>query len=452
MEKLKKLGLLIKKLGIWVYRYRSVSIPVIVMMGLLVSWIFVPCFIEYWLGDKERTRFEILTYIGAIGTGLILLGRLYEFSRRNEISQKSIELTEKSNMDIRFKDAATLLGNKDTSSVFAGIFALHQIAIDCTAQKQRDYINIIQDIFSAKIREYKINDPLNPNEDYDTTYPFVLKTIINLLVKTDYYVIMNYLDLNGANLGGVDLGEANLRKANLRRVNLSKANLRKANLSGANLDGADLSRAMLSGANLQGANLYKAILSGIFSHGANLGGAMLDKANLSGAILHGANLSRASLSEANLREAFLGEKYKIGDALVGTPLGGANLSGAKLSGANLSGAKLSGADLRGADLSGANLSNTDLSGADLRGAMLSGKYKFDGILIAKKSNREYSSGANLYNANLYKANLSEADLSEADLSKADLKGAILTRAQLPLKYKGYIEKFETEYEGALIYV
>ena len=80
-------------------------------------------------------------------------------------------------MDIRFKDAALLLGSQDSSSIFAGVFALHQIAVDCKAQNRLEYVYIIKEIFCGKVRENQI-----------APVPAVIQTILNLLVKSDTYL------------------------------------------------------------------------------------------------------------------------------------------------------------------------------------------------------------------------------------------------------------------------
>jgi Uncharacterized low-complexity proteins len=198
-------------------KYPHVSISILVFIILVLLWIFCPCFVEFWFGSQERTKFEILTYISAIPAGLFLIGNLIENTRRNNLTQdtinltqKSIQLTEKSNMDIRFKDAATLLGSNETSSMFSGIFALHQIAFDCSFLEKYEYITIIRKIFCEKVRENK-----------EAPIPSVIQIILDCLVKTDIYVKDNAsMNFNDANLTGADLSGANLKNATFIGANL----------------------------------------------------------------------------------------------------------------------------------------------------------------------------------------------------------------------------------------
>jgi len=283
-----------KKKKWFIVNYWHVWLAIIVILSLFALWAWVSDFGEFVFGEslygnlpadgKGKTRFEIITYIGIIGGAIIVWGQLIETTRRNNLSQESIELTEKSNMDIRFKDAATLLGSQDTSTIFAGIFALHQIANDCKIQKRFDYVNIIKDIFSAKIRENKDDGLMNvfneltgknkniilSHKDSITSFPLMLQTILDVLVRTDIYDIDDEIFFK----------PLNFQKANLERANLKGARLRNANLKKANLSGANLSKANLSGANLSGANLsnieYDDFLYEPYLNGANFESAYIE--------------------------------------------------------------------------------------------------------------------------------------------------------------------------------
>jgi len=395
----------------WGLKNWSISLALLVMVLLSISIYFVPCFQEYWFGE-EKTRVIIFTYIGAIGAGIFAVGNLYENARRNNLSQKSIELTQKSNMDIRFKDAATLLGSQDSSSILAGIFALHQIAEDSSkSQGQDDYVNTINEIFCATIRE--------SNKD-----TFLLKTILSRL-SSKFYKIRNFVkinltekDLSFANFTGADLTNAclsgknsNLTGANftnailinadLANAKLTDANFTNADLTGAKLNGADLTNADLTGTKLTGVNFSDALFYDVkltnndffaakFTNaklygGTNFSGTNLKYTDFSGAFLAG-NLNRANLTHANFTSADL--RY--------VDFTSAKLTGADFSDADLSHSKFFDTDLTLANFTGANLYDADFSGAKLthsilNGTKLSSAYFYDYMDIALPSGQEYLS-------------------------------------------------------------
>jgi uncharacterized protein YjbI with pentapeptide repeats len=147
---------------------------------------------------------------------------------------------------------------------------------------------------------------------------------------------------------------------NLQGVDLSTSNLQEACLQGANLQGADLSGANLRKANLDWANLQSAYLKYANCQEADLRDSNLQKANVRDADLRGARLSGANLQGAGLGDAYLQQAD-----LPSVDAQGANLSGANLQRAYLLHANLQAANLRGADFRGANLRDADLQKADL---------------------------------------------------------------------------------------
>ena len=272
----------------------SIRIALSVLLLLILSWWLFSDF-ENFLFGKKMTKAEVLTYIGAFVTSIILLGQLFENSRRNDISQKANELRQKSDLDIRFKDAATLLGSQDSGSIIAGIFALHQIAVDSSkTQGQEHYVNTINQIFCATIRDGR----------KDTV---ILRTILDLFVENHYkerFFIkakLAGLDFSGANFSGANLSWslfvgtnlslADFSGANLFNANLEQANLTRTNLSNAKINFANLTRAKLTNTNLTDANLSD----------ANLSDAFLIEADLTGANLTGANLTRTYFFQTILK-------------------------------------------------------------------------------------------------------------------------------------------------------
>jgi uncharacterized protein YjbI with pentapeptide repeats len=147
---------------------------------------------------------------------------------------------------------------------------------------------------------------------------------------------------------------------NLQGVDLSTSNLQEACLQGANLQGADLSGVNLRRANLDWANLQSAYLKYANCQEADLRGSNLQKANV-----RDANLRGARLSGANLQGAGLGDAYLQQAGLASVDAQGANLSGVNLQRAYLLHANLQAVNLRGADFRGANLRDADLQKADL---------------------------------------------------------------------------------------
>lgn len=341
-----------------------VFVVIIACIIMVVISLFIPrkYLIQFFGFDQQkRTPAERLKYIGFIGGAVIVIATLFTTVKSIDLTQSSIELNQKSQLAIRFKDAALLLASENTSSNLSGIYALHQIAKESGSSKEGDqgYKKTIQDILCAFIRENN-NRGLFSSTFRRNKPDFVFQTIMDVLNDNNNLIYnSSNINLSGSDLSLLYLSGANLEGANLCITNLSKANLKRANLSRAYLHGAYLEGINLTEANLESADLLVANLQRAYLKGANLESANLENANLQGADLQGANLQGANLQGANLR--------------------GVNLELADLSREDL----FSGANLQGADLREANLEE-----ANVKGAIINNKTILTGTIYENYSKEE----------------------------------------------------------------
>ena len=353
--------------NLWRYIFRNwvFSLTVFIFLLLITLWIKNPHnIVGYFFDGKEwgsctecaktaKTPAEILTYIGVCCGSILLLGSQWTANRRNLIADKRNVITEKGNLDIRFKDAALLLANDNTSAIVSGIYALHQVAVEASKgdKNQQGYVKIVQDILCAFIREN--NEYEKDKEDniivekIERTKPkIVFQTIMDVLNDKEHPIYTSSeMDFSNSDLSGMQLEE----------YNFFWAYLTGANLTGADLGDADLTRVDLRGANLTGADLEDTNLTRVYLVGAKLFNAKLFNADLTGAHLMDANLTEANLTGADLIRA----------NLAGADLTGADLEEVNLTGANLISANLTSANLTGADLTKAYLRDTDFSNAKI---------------------------------------------------------------------------------------
>lgn len=288
----------------------TILILAILFSILLIIAFYLPkSLLRFFFGDDEqkRTPAEIIKFIGFLcGTIIVVL------TLSNGV--KSIELTQKGQLDTRFKDAALLLANDNTSANLSGIYALHQIAIDASKRKkdQKGYIDVVQNILCAYIREnsqLKVNDSILIIRQKPEV---IFQTIVDVLINDKYDIHINgFLTVKVQN-----------KNSNSNMYKEENLNFSKSDFSNFSFDNIDLNGVSLTKANLRGANLR---------------GASISNANLNGADLRRTDLSRASIYETDLR--------------------GANLNGADLSRTRIYDVDLSEADLRGVDLTNTSKCN-----------------------------------------------------------------------------------------------
>lgn len=196
---------------IWRYFSKNwfVAITIIVFIILTTLWLLNPCDILSWFFGKENTQSnaDILSYIGVV-CGAIIIGTLFANNKRNLI-------TEKGQLDIRFKDAALLLSNYDTASILSGIYALHQVALETSKREfsEKGYIKVIHDIFCAYLKENsEILSIRNGVIERGTNSKpiIVIQTIIDVLFKSKIYYNIES-NLSKCVFINIDFSDAKLR-------------------------------------------------------------------------------------------------------------------------------------------------------------------------------------------------------------------------------------------------
>ena len=263
------------------------------------------------------------------------------------------------------------------------------------------------------------------------------KSLPNIYVLINGYIIGPNVNLTGADLTGINLTNVNLTDVNLTDVDLTDVDLTNADLTEIKSGGIKGNPILPS--------KYVLINGYIIGPNVNLTGADLSGAKLSNVDLSYADLSDADLSDADLTKSYLWYINLTDANLTGIKSGEIKGSIEKLPAGyiltkgyiigpnvNLTGADLTYTKLVDVDLTNADLSNFDLSGVNSGGI---------------KGNPRLPSGYVLINGYIIgpNVNLTGADLTDVDLSNIDLtgiiSGGIKGNPRLPSKYvliNGYI--------------
>ena len=198
------------------------------------------------LGEYVRTVATVL------GGALVLLG-LWINNRRVAEQTRQNNINERGQTNTRFKDAATLLGSDSVSSILSGIYALHQIALETSIgdKGQRGYVNIIQDILCAYVRE---NTDTIQNEENGKAWrinkkpTIVIQTIVKVLFKNDKQVYSNLMtDLSDCVLEGINLDESYIANVDFSRTKFIKSSFKNATFVSCYLEDAFIDEVDFSG-------------------------------------------------------------------------------------------------------------------------------------------------------------------------------------------------------------
>jgi len=335
-----------------------------------------------WFFGGNKSLADVIKYSGTIGAAVIVIVTLYQNNQTNMAAFESNSIMKKAQLDNRFIEANNLLASSDISANVAGIYALHQIAIDASKENvQKGYVPVIKNILCALIRA---NSIIEKDTVYTLKEKVFFQTAINVLLRDDFKYSVDIerdtstysFDLQGSILSGCDLsnthsggGAINLRGAYLENSILNRAHLENANLNEANLTGALLNEAILENANLNEANLTGALLNEAILENANLNEANLTGAYFNGAILIGAHLNKAIISNAQFENADL-RNSEMKNASNNNTWPRINFIGANLNNSNLERSSFFLANFEGASIEGANLKYAYLFSAVFQNTLL----------------------------------------------------------------------------------
>lgn len=175
-----------------------------------------------WLYPNEDNRnAELLKIILTVIGGLGVFFTLYLSYKRAKAGDKAVrlqgeainkqseqlELSRKSQIDERFKNAVEHLGNEKEPIILGGIVELHQIAIE----EREKYASVVFNILTSFLRTI-LKANLERTDDFSSTIP---QTIIDFIFRgSDYYLYKDFkANLANCNFSGLDINGSNFKYA-----------------------------------------------------------------------------------------------------------------------------------------------------------------------------------------------------------------------------------------------
>ena len=296
--------------------------------------------------SSGNNRIEYYKFFGLMISGWLLLwqailagirteqgNKNIEISNRNveianenvKIGNKNIELQLNNAIEERFKNAITLIGNKNSATKMGAIYALDHIAKD-TYNKEKSYTKTIFQILCSYLRETTNNNYYK--KKFKDKPSVEIQTIIDLLFKS-----------HKNNFIGYTLLQSDLSYSYLCGANFSEAHCINANFSEAHCIGANFSKAHCEKANFENAHCEKANFRTTNCEEANFCYAHCEEANFCYAHCNG-----AYFKDANCQIAVFFEAHCEGAKFINTNCEGAIFRYAHCDGADFWDAHCDGAD------------------------------------------------------------------------------------------------------------
>lgn len=275
---------------------------IILVIVLFLYWnVFLNSFEEFacWLYPLDESRNAellkiLLTVIGGLG---ILVG-LYLNYRRTKISDKALqlqasaiskqsdqlELSRKSQIDERFKNAVEHLGSDKEPIILGGVAVLHQIAIENPINYSEVVFNILTSFIRSSTNVY--------NKTADDFSKTIIQTIINNLFKFKEIEENPYVNLIG------DLSHCNLISINIDDVDFSSFDL-SFTLFGMNIENVNFSNANLARSQFVLSRIKSCDFSSTDLHQTLFNSAEIEDSVFKGASVLATNFLTTKLFEVN---------------------------------------------------------------------------------------------------------------------------------------------------------
>jgi len=227
-------------------------------LGLINIFLFFSFFNEIALflfpSHSDRSGELVKLILSVIG-GLCVIYGLYISNRRAKATDQSvkmqnaqIELSLKSQIDDRFKNAIEHLGNEKEPIILGGIAELHQISKENSEKYSEVVFNILCSYIRAETNIYE-----KRANDFNSA---VISTIINYLFKAapDNPYNPFFANLRSSNLLGQEIVNCNLLNANLSFCYLGY--VQNSILDNADLSCSDISNSFFQNNSMNGVNLF----------------------------------------------------------------------------------------------------------------------------------------------------------------------------------------------------
>lgn len=258
--------------------YHKYVFVIIISLIILVSvFFFFKGAHIIMFGDTDGAVGQYVMSVATIvGGSLVALG-LWINNRRVEEQIRQNNIAEKSQINTRFKDAATLLGNDNVSTTLSGVYALHQIAMDTynRADTEKGYVQIVQDVLCVFIRENTdtIKNEKGKKWRINKKPTILIETILKVLFKNDKQIYSNLI----SDLSHCVFENIFLEDAHFIGVDFSKTKFIKSTFKGSTFHSCYFDRAFIDEVNFSGCVFDKAVFDNSFIRKTTFEKASFDK-------------------------------------------------------------------------------------------------------------------------------------------------------------------------------
>lgn len=256
--------LISQKLKITNIYHKYVFVIIISLIIIISIFFFFKGAHIIMFGNNDNAIGQYVMAVATIVGGTLVALGLWVNNRRVEEQIRQNNIAEKSQINTRFKDAATLLGNDNVSTTLSGVYALHQIAVDVynRADTEKGYVQIVQDILCVFIRENTDTIKTEKGKKWriNKQPTILIETILKVLFKNDKLIYSNLI----SDLSHCVFENIFLEDAHFIGVDFSNTKFIKSTFKGSTFYSCYFDRAFIDEINFSGCVFIKTVFDNSF--------------------------------------------------------------------------------------------------------------------------------------------------------------------------------------------
>ena len=242
---------------------RNKAVIIIVLVGIVIGIVLYFFNVQSFLfGGANNVNGNYVQLVGAFIGGCIVIYGLFINNKRVEEQIRQNNLSEKSLISNRFKDASTLLGSDKKTTLLAGVYSLHQIATESNASNDKaNYVKIVHTLLVELIKDLSLTDP------YDEKIMLIL---LDLVFSKESIYQQFPSSLNGCRFYNIDFSNLNIDNVSFDNSTINNALFRTMNMSNVSFKNVILSNSDFSNSQLKSIDFSKSTLDTNAFNNANV--------------------------------------------------------------------------------------------------------------------------------------------------------------------------------------
>lgn len=250
---------------------KSAGIVYLIGLILIIAVIIIASFFmeelsKYFFAGNENinAKGELLKIILQTFGGIVIILGAYQSLKIVDAMNSNNKLVEKGNIAERFKNAITMLENKNVNTCLGGIYSLDNIAHDNEEYRSQVFYILIAFI-NDKTNKISSWESLSTEDRFSEKPSIEVITAIKVLFTKEKKLYANLPgELKDSKLYGGNYDEMNFSNCSFTNVEFQNSSFKKTYFVNCNVNRTNFTYSQIINADFTGAKIYKSVLECCF--------------------------------------------------------------------------------------------------------------------------------------------------------------------------------------------